>query len=134
MRSVFTSSLALATSLAATLSLAGCFIAVEDDDHFEPGPVARGDLSIAWTFDGFGWCGEVEDVRLTLIDPEGFIYDDTRYGCGVESILYEQVDEGWWTIDLEGIDRYGRIIYAGSAELWVAGNAYNEYDIDLRTY
>jgi hypothetical protein len=128
MRSLF-NTLALATAAAL---LPGCFIAVEDDDDFDPPPVvARGDLSVVWTFDGYYDCGPVDEVRVTLTDPDGVIYDDSRYSCAVEGIIYEQVDEGWWTIDLIAVDRYGRVLYGGVADLFVNGNAFNEYDIDL---
>jgi|SRR5687768_1609918 len=123
-------------TLALASTLTGCFIAVEDDDDFSPPPptVARGDLSVLWTFDGYADCGSVDEVRITLIDPEGYVYDDSRYGCAIGGLIYEQLDEGWWTIDLSGIDRYGYVLYSGSADLFVNGNAFNEYDIDLSIY
>jgi hypothetical protein len=119
-------------ALATTFAVSGCFIAVEEDDDFvDPIPVARGDLAVSWTFDGYYDCGSVEEVQITLIDPDGFIYDESRYSCAVEGIVYEEVDEGWWSIDLVALDRYDRILYGGGADLFVNGNAFNEYDIDL---
>ena len=128
MRSLF-------ASLAIGLSLftSGCFIAVEDDvDVVDPVP-ARGDLGIYWTFDGYYDCGVVDEVRVTLIDPYGYEYDDSRYGCAIGGLVYEEVDEGWWTIELTGYDRYGRITYgSGPVDVYVNAFAHNEFDIDMQ--
>ena len=125
----------LLPALALATTVSGCFIAVEDDDDFHPPPVvARGDLSLLWTFDGYADCGAVDEVRVELIDPEGYVYDDSRYGCAIGGLIYEEVDEGWWTIQLTALDRYGYVLYAGSADLYVNGNSFNEYDIDLSIY
>lgn len=126
-------SLLASLALGMTIFASGCFVEVvdDDDDTFDQRP-AIGDLSVAWTFDGFGDCGDVRDVHILLIDPDGFIYDDTRYSCAVSSIVYEAVDQGWWSVELSGIDRYGRTIYFDSEDIWVEANAFNEFDLDLR--
>ena len=126
----------LLASLALGLSLfaSGCFITVEEDvDVVDPVP-ARGDLGIYWTFDGGYYdCGAVDEVRVTLFDPYGYEYDDSRYGCAIGGLVYEEVDEGWWTIELTGYDRYGRILYASdTVDVFVNAFAHNDFDIDMR--
>jgi len=70
---------------------------------------------------------------VSLIDPFGYEYDDSRYGCAIGGLVYEEVDEGWWTIELTGYDRYGRILYgSGAVDVFVNAFAHNEFDIDMR--
>jgi hypothetical protein len=126
---------ALLSSVALGLSLfaSGCII-VEEDDPVITDPVpARGDLGIYWTFDSYDGCGDVSDVNVALYDPYGDLYDDSLYGCAIGGLTYEQVDEGWWTVELTGYDRYGRVVVSsGSVDLFVNGFANNDFDIDMR--
>lgn len=126
MRSII-ASLALGISL----FVSSCAIVVSEEPY-EPPPIRTGDLGLYWTFDGFGGCGVVEEVRVTLLDPDGFIYDDALYDCDYEGVVYEDLDEGFWSVDLDGIDRYGRVQYrSGPQTVDVIGEAHNDYTIDL---
>lgn len=118
-------------ALALSVFVSSCAIVVSEEPY-DPPPISRGDLGLYWTFDGFGACGGVEDVRVTLVDPDGFVYDDALYPCDYEGVVYEELDEGFWSVELDGIDRYGRVQYrSGVQTVDIIGNANNDYTIDL---
>ncbi len=124
---LFSATLALGITLAAS----SCVVAIEDNGPIDRGP-PRGDLSVSWTFDGYGDCGDVVDVHIVLVDPDGFTYDDSRYDCSLAGVVYEQVDEGWWTIELTGLDVFDRVLYRSeTSDVFIEANADNGYDIDL---
>lgn len=93
---------------------------------------STGSLTVYWTFDGYGDCGMVDDVRVRLIDPEGFVYDDARYNCEYGGIVYDVLSSGRWRITLEGMSFGGRVLYRmADHDIEVIPSASNEYTIDL---
>lgn len=95
-------------------------------------PSAGGSLTVHWTFEGSGSCGAVADVRVTLEDPDGFVYDDARYPCGYGGVVYDGLIQGLWRLSLDGLDGMGRLISAaGPQNVVVIGSADNIYTLDL---
>ena len=93
---------------------------------------ATGELSIYWTFDGFGDCYEVADVRVRIWGPEGALYEDTIYPCDFGGVLYDSARPGTWSVSLEGLSPSGRLLYAADDRLLdVFAGASNDYTIDL---
>ncbi|MCA9551918.1 MAG: hypothetical protein KC933_17905 [Myxococcales bacterium] len=93
---------------------------------------AGGALTLYWTFDGTGSCGAVDEVRVTLTDPDGFIYDDARYPCSYGGVVYDDLVEGLWRLGLDGLADDGRLLYAADPQnVVVIGAADNIYTIDL---
>ena len=91
-----------------------------------------GDLTVYWTFEGQGSCGPVNELRVTLRDPSGFIYDDALYPCDFGGVTYEFVTDGLWNMDVDGLDASGRLMYQTfDRGLVVIRNANNEYTLDL---
>src|SRR5690606_21482303 len=54
-------------------------------------PATLGDLSLNWTFFEDPSCLDVYEVRVTIEDPFGSIYDDSYYDCGAAGVLYSNV-------------------------------------------
>jgi hypothetical protein len=95
-------------------------------------PGAGGSLTLYWTLDGAGSCGAVDDVRVTLKDPDGFIYDDARYPCSYGGVVYDGLIEGLWRLSLDGLAADGRLLAtAGPQNVVVIGSADNVYTLDL---
>lgn len=97
-------------------------------------PGTGGALTLYWTFEGWGGCGEVDELRVRLTDPDGYVYDDARYACDFGGVTYDVLAHGIWQVSLDGLDRFGRVLYrAGPRNVVVIGGASNEYTIDLAT-
>ena len=95
-------------------------------------PSAGGSLTLYWTFDGSGACGAVQDVRVTLEDPDGFVYDDARYLCEYGGVAYDGLIQGLWRLTLDGLDGMDRLVAtAGPQNVVVIGAADNIYTLDL---
>ncbi len=91
-----------------------------------------GDLTVYWTFEGRGLCGDIFDVRVTTRDPDGFIYDDALYPCDFGGVVYEHVIDGLWTVDVDALDDTGRLLYQTyDRGVVVIRNANNDYTLDL---
>lgn len=90
------------------------------------------ELSLYWTFEGSGACGAVREVRVRLTDEQGEIYDDARYPCDFEGVIYDDIRPGIWTARIEGLGVHERILFWKQVEaLDVQVSATNAYTIDL---
>ncbi len=95
---------------------------------------AFSELSLYWTFEGFGDCLDVSDVRIQLWGPRGTLYEDTTYPCDFGGVLYESVQPGLWSVTLEGLSPSGRSLYVASdRNLDIFAGSNNSYTIDLYT-
>lgn len=95
-------------------------------------PDVSGALTIYWTFAGSGRCGEVFDLRVLLVDPDGFVYDDDTYDCEFGGITYDVLPSGRWRLSLDALDSRGRVVYrASDLDLRVLARSSNEYTVDL---
>lgn len=95
-------------------------------------PSTGGALTVFWTFDGSGFCGAVDEVRVRLADNDGFVFDDARYDCAYGGIIYDVLAHGVWSVSLDGLDGMGRVIYrAPERNVVVIRGAQNDYTIDL---
>ena len=91
-----------------------------------------GTLTLFWTFDGSGACGQVQDVRVMVTAPDGTLFDDARYPCSGKGVTYDFVPAGDYTVSMDGIDGTGRIVYRSQVyTATVVAGKVNEYIIDL---
>ena len=91
-----------------------------------------GQLRVFWTFGGSGECGVVNQVRVTVVDPNGVLFDDARYPCSYSGVEYGSVQEGLWTVSLDGLDDVERILYQTQDRgVVVIRGADNSYTLDL---
>lgn len=94
-----------------------------------------GTLTVYWTFDGFGGCGTVHQLRVQLVDPDGFIFDDADYSCDFGGVSYDGLSEGLWNLRLDGIAMDGRVLFRSEPRnLVVIRGANNDYTVDLSSY
>ncbi len=92
-------------------------------------------LTLYWTFEGLGSCGIVDEVQVQLTDPDGFIFDDSRYPCEYGGVSYDAMMEGLWALDIDGVAADGRVHYrAAPRNLVIIEGANNDYTIDLDSY
>lgn len=95
-------------------------------------PYLTGQLTLYWTFQGDPACLEVQEVRVTAVDPAGFVWDDSRYPCDFAGIIYDDVPAGVWSVTLDGIDATDRVVYSATdAAVTVFAGRTNEYTVDL---
>lgn len=93
---------------------------------------ATGSLGVSWSFSGTAGCGEVVDVRVTLRDPSGALYDDARHPCDSGGVEYVFLEPGRWTVELQALNDVGRVIFRLAArEIVVEERAFNEYNFIL---
>ncbi len=101
-------------------------------EYFFEVAVLGGELTVQWSFEGFGQCGEVDALRVKLRDPEGFIYEDATYPCEFGGVTYEGLEEGLWNLGLEGLSASGRVLYRSPAQnIAIIQGAHNDYNINL---
>lgn len=91
-----------------------------------------GSLTLYWTFEGWDGCPDVDELRIQLIDPDGFVYDEAGYACDFGGVTYDGLSHGVWRIGMDGLDRFGRVLYrAAPRNLVVIRGADNVYTVDL---
>ncbi len=91
-----------------------------------------GSLTIYWTFDGSGRCGDIERLRVRLHDGRGYVYDDASYDCVYEGIVYDAMPKGTWFLDIDSVDYSGRLIdRATDIAVFVEAGSTNAYTVDL---
>lgn len=94
-------------------------------------PATVGDLSLNWTFFGNPSCIGVYEVRVTLEDPFGTLYDDSFYPCATGGVLYTNVISGDWYVWMDAFNSQGILLYKGEGVVEVLPNTSNVYDVDL---
>lgn len=95
-------------------------------------PVATGDLTLTWSFEGIQACGPVLVVDVTLIDPFDALFDDALYDCFSGGVFYNDVPAGEWIVRLQGIGVAGTVLFrSGSVRFTVTPGANNAIPIEL---
>ena len=93
---------------------------------------AAADLALTWSFPGNTQCSEVAVVAVTLRDPDGFIYDDSRYPCGLGRVEYGGVLPGQWSVEMRAFDASDGLVFRLRESVFrVVDQSFNEYSFVL---
>lgn len=85
-----------------------------------------GSIQVRWTIGANNDCGDIETVRITLHEESGATEGPFTAPCAAGTsapFTLNDVDEGDYTIALEGLDGAGNVIFSGESSARYSVNA-----------